>query len=286
MEIATAGAILTPRIRSIRERLPRRLEDLLGVRQDRALEDAVEADGRERRADAIDGRVEVLEELGRDARDELAAEAAVDLVLVDDEDARRLPHGGRDGVPVERYERAEVENLDALSLPRERLGGVQREVHRRAVREDRQIAALAASARLAERHGEVRRYPRLRLRGVVEELRLEVHRDTARAHRRPQQPRRVVRESGHDDADPGERREPAFDVLRVVETASDVAARGDAHRDVRDELPVRAPELVRHLDHLLGRGPEVVGELGALDDDANLLGEARETVGRAEDEVL
>src|ERR1035437_4262286 len=113
----------TPTISSIRERLPRRREDLLGVRQDRALEGAVEADGRERRADAVDGRVEVLEELRRDARDQLPAESAVDLVLVDGEDAGRLLHGGGDGVPVERHERAEVENFDALSLFRERLGG-------------------------------------------------------------------------------------------------------------------------------------------------------------------
>src|SRR5450830_802574 len=101
----------TPTISLVRERLPRRLKDLLGARKDRPLEDAVEADGRESRADAVDGRVEVLEELGRDARRDLAAEAAVHFVLVDDEDARRLLHGGRDGVPVERHEGAEVENL-------------------------------------------------------------------------------------------------------------------------------------------------------------------------------
>ena len=62
----------------------------------------------------------------------------------------------------------------------------------------------------------------------------------------------------------------------------------DASRsgDVRDELAVRPPVLVRHLDHLLGRRPEVVGELGAFDDDADLLGKAGEPVGRAGDEVL
>ena len=79
--------------------------------------------------------------------------------------------------------------------------------------------------------------------------------------------------AGHDDADAGQRREPALDVLRVVEPAADVSAGGEPHRHVGHELAVRAPVLVRHLDHLLGRGPEVVGELGALDDDADVVGE-------------
>ena len=52
--------------------------------------------------------------------DDLAAEAAVDLVLVDDEDAGRLPHRGGDGVEVERDERAQVDDLDLLPLLRER----------------------------------------------------------------------------------------------------------------------------------------------------------------------
>ena len=42
------------------------------------------------------------------------------------------------------------------------------------------------------------------------------------------------------------------------------------------ELAVRAPVLVRHLDHLLGRRPEVVGELGAFDHDADVVGRAGE----------
>ena len=108
----------------------------------------------------------------------------------------------------------------------------------------------------------------------------------ARADRRAQEPRRVVGERRNDDPDAGQRGEPALEVLGVVEAAADVAARGKAHGHVRHELALRPPVLVRHLDHLLGRRPEVVGELRPLDDDADALVEAREAVGRAHDVVF
>ena len=159
-------------------------------------------------------------------------------------------------------------------------------MHGSPVGDDRQVGALAADAGLPERHGESRRHLRPRHRRVVEELRLEVERDALRAHRGAQEPGRVVREGGHDDADSRQRRQPALDVLRVVQAAADVAARREPHRHVRDVLAVRAPVLVGHLDHLLGRRPEVVGELRALDDDADLVGEPAEAVRRAHDVVL
>ena len=102
----------------------------------------------------------------------------------------------------------------------------------------------------------------------------------------PKQSRRVVGKGRHDDAETRQRREQRLEVLRVVEAAADVAARREPHGDVRDELPVRPLVVVRHLDHLLGRGPEVVGELGAFDDDPDVVAKPREAVGRAEDEVL
>ena len=166
------------------------------------------------------------------------------------------------------------------------LPGFEREVDRRAVGDDRQLGALAAHAGLAERHGELRRHLRLGHRVVVEELGLQVERDAARADRRAQKPRRVVGEGRHDDPDAGQRGEPALEVLGVVQAAADVAARGKAHGHVRHELALRPPVLVRHLDHLLGRRPEVVGELRSLDDDADALVEAREAVGRAHDVVF
>ena len=72
---------------SVGEELSRRLENGAGVRQDRPLEDPVESHGRERRANPLDRGVEVLEELARHLGGELAAEAPLHLVYVDDEDA-------------------------------------------------------------------------------------------------------------------------------------------------------------------------------------------------------
>ena len=156
----------------------------------------------------------------------------------------------------------------------------------RSVGDDRQVAALPPHARLAERDGELDRHAGAGHRVVVEKLRLEKEREAARSDRRAQQARGVVRERGVDDPKARQRRQPAFDVLRVVEAAADVASRSQAHRDVGHELAVVAPVLVRHLDHLLGRRPEIVGELGPLDDHADLLVQTREAIRRAEDVVL
>ncbi len=182
-----------------------------------------------------------------------------------DQHPRGLPHGLRDGIPVERDERAQVENLDVATLLRQLSGRLERQVHGTAVGDDREVVARAAPARPAERHGEAGWHVGSRRARVVEELGLQVDRDPTRANSRPQQACGVVGEGGHHDPDSGKGGEPALGVLRVVEAATDVAARSESDGDVGRELSVGAPVLVRHLDHLLGRRPEVVGELRALD---------------------
>ena len=97
----------------------------------------MEADRGELGTDPLDRGVEVLEEAASDLRRDLASEPAVDLVLVGDQDAGGLAHAPLDRLEVERDEGAEVEDLHALPLLREDLGGLQREMDRSAVRDDR-----------------------------------------------------------------------------------------------------------------------------------------------------
>ena len=72
----------------------------------------------------------------------------------------------------------------------------------------------------------------------------------------------------------------------MVETALDVAPGGQADGNVGRELPIAAPILVRAVDELLHRWPEVVSELCPLNDHTDLVAEAAHPVGRTDDVVL
>src|SRR5262252_691341 len=82
--VETATAIL------ISHDLLDRLQHVGGLREDFLLEIRMVRDGRVERRDAANRRVEVLEELVGDARGDLGAESARQLVLVRDDDAVRL----------------------------------------------------------------------------------------------------------------------------------------------------------------------------------------------------
>ena len=88
------------------------------------LERRAERHRRERRADAADRRVEVVERLLLDLGGDLGAEPAEAHGLVDDDDPVGLAHRLDDGVGVERLQRARVDHLDVdavagqLSRPR------------------------------------------------------------------------------------------------------------------------------------------------------------------------
>ena len=92
-------------------------EDVGRLRQDRFLEVRAVGDRAFERADAADGRVEVLEQLAGDARRDLGAEAARQLILVRDDDAVGALDVRGDRVPVVRHDRPQVEHRDADADP-------------------------------------------------------------------------------------------------------------------------------------------------------------------------
>ena len=95
-----------------RKRLDR-LQHVGGSRQDGFLEHRRVGDRAVERRDALDRRVEVFEQLLRDARGDLRAEAARQLILVRDDDPAGLLRVGGDRVPVVRDDRAQIDDRDA-----------------------------------------------------------------------------------------------------------------------------------------------------------------------------
>src|SRR5258706_6552050 len=85
-------------------------EDVRRLREDDLLEVGVVGDRCVERGDPAHGSVQVLEELVADARGQLGAESARELILVRHDHAVGLPDRRRDGVPVKRHDGAEVED--------------------------------------------------------------------------------------------------------------------------------------------------------------------------------
>ena len=87
--------------------------------------------------------------LGDDCRD-LAAEAAGERVLVDDEHLPGRPGGFEDGLLVERVEREQVDNRALDPLARELFGGSEGLVQHQAVGEHGEVVAAPRDARVAD----------------------------------------------------------------------------------------------------------------------------------------
>ena len=134
-----------------RDRLPDRGQNLFLPRHVRPLEHGRERRRRELRADALDRRVEPVERLLLDDGRHLGAEAHPRDGLVRDDEPVRLLDGGDDRLLVEGLERPRVDDLDRDAVLLGLVGGLQRLVHERTGRHDRDIRPLAEGARLAER---------------------------------------------------------------------------------------------------------------------------------------
>ncbi len=109
------------------------------LREDRFFELWRVGDRRIERADAADGRVEILEQLAGDARRNLCTEPARQLILVRDDHAVGLLHQGRDGFPVVRRDRSQVEHRRRDAFLLSLMRGQQRPLHERAPRHDHNV---------------------------------------------------------------------------------------------------------------------------------------------------
>src|SRR5439155_1190863 len=102
--------------------------------------------------DADDGRVEILEGLFRDDRRELAADAAGACRLVEHQHAAGLRDRREQRFTIERRERTQVEYLRVDAGRLELRCRIERGVHHRPERHDREVFARAPDLRCPERH--------------------------------------------------------------------------------------------------------------------------------------
>src|SRR3954465_6926890 len=133
----------------VREELTASLLHVVHLREHDPLERRAERARNVRRGHAHHGTIEVLERLLRDQGTHLGAHATGAVGLVEHHHLARLAHRCEDRLGVERDERAEVDHLHRRAV--DVVGRLQRDAHHRAVRDRREVCALARHARMPER---------------------------------------------------------------------------------------------------------------------------------------
>src|SRR5262249_8075035 len=108
--------------------------------------------GRVESAEDAYGRVQVFERLFLNECGEALADRAGARVLVDEEDAMAPAREREEGRAIQRDERPEIQDRGLDAVFRELLGRARRDVNVGAVRDDREILALAPERGLSERH--------------------------------------------------------------------------------------------------------------------------------------
>ena len=109
--------------------------------------------GRERRANSLDRRVELVEHGGLNLRGQLGAEAAVRHGLVRDDQSVRLRDGLDDRLEVERDERPRIDHLDLDAFSRELARPTRATRGRAATARDSHVSPRPGNLRAAEGHG-------------------------------------------------------------------------------------------------------------------------------------
>ncbi len=176
--------------------------------------------------------------------------------------------GLRDAVPVERRDRAQVDDHRVDPVLLSLLGRQQRALDERAPGQHHDVGAFAPDRGFAERDHELGSLVRALVVGLaVQVLVLEEEHRVVAADRRAQQPRRIDRVGREHDPQPGTMREDALARLAVIRRAApQVAADRHAYDRGAGERVVRPIPQHRHLvAELHHRRPDVVEELD-LDD--------------------
>ena len=188
-----------------------RLQDVARARQDPLLEDRGIGDRAIERRDALHRRVEVVEQLVGDARGDLGAEAARQLILVRDDDAAGLLRVGS-AIASQSYGMIVRRSITATLMPSfSACCAASSERCTSAPQVTTTTSLPVARARRPCRTGSCsrRRDTRLVVGLAVEVLVLEEQHRVVAADRRAQQAGRVLRVRGEHDADARAVREDA-----------------------------------------------------------------------------
>ena len=164
---------------------------------------------------------------------ELAAEAAGQGGLVEDEGAGGFPDGSGDGGVVQRSEGAQV---DDLGVDAHLLDGPQGPVDAHAVGDDAQVVARAGHGGLADLRLVVAGRD-LAAQAAVQGFVLEEEHGVGVGQGRDEEALGVGRVAGVNDLEAGHGGEPGFHCLAVVGAGPDAAAYGQAHGHVGVLVP-------------------------------------------------
>src|SRR5262245_37593951 len=225
-------------------------DHFLDARQKRLLERRCVGDRGVHRRDAHDRRVEVLEGLFGNDRRQLAADAAGAPRLVEQQRAARLGHRREDRLAIQRRQAPEIDDLRLHAVGLQLLRGVERRVHHRAERQDRQVAAFALHFGLPDRD-DVVLLRHVVLDAAVQELVLEVQDRVVVPNRGLEESLRVVGGRGLDHLEAGRVPEVGFGIQRVERAAADTAAgrpAAEARAARAVPVPARRGEVRQHVE--------------------------------------
>ena len=227
--------------------------------QVRVLERRAERNRRERRADSLDRRVELVEHGGLNLRGQLGAVAAVRHGLVRDDQSVRLRDRLGDRLEVERDERTRIDHLDLDAFPRQLVGRRERLVDEPRQRDHGHVSPLSHDLRPAE--GYALGIGRDLLATEVERLVLDIDHGVGIGDGRPEQAGGVGGGARHDHLQPWYVRQPCLEALGVLRGASltraALGAQDQRHRELAARHEVRLRRLV---DELVERKREEVDE--------------------------
>src|SRR6266478_2381578 len=221
---------------SVVQKLADRRKNMLGLRKDNIFELwLIGAEGVHGGA-ALDGGVELVEKLVGDAGGDFRAETPAQHVFICHEDTMIFAHGGGDGVPVIRRERAEIDDFDGDAFALELRGGDFGAMHDGAESDDAHFGAFFHDARFAEGDGVVGTgILGAIVRLAIEMLVLEEHHGIVAAEGGTQKPGDIEGGGGHHDAKAGAVRENGFAALAVINAAAgEITA--DSHAEHRGTL--------------------------------------------------
>jgi len=187
---------------------------------------------------------------------ELAADAAGEPRLVQQQRAARLRDAREHAVPVEGSEAAKVEDLRLDASGRELCRGIERRVHHRAERDDRQVLSFAPDGGFPDGH-DVVLVGHLVFDPAIEVLVLEVQHRIVVPNRRLQQALRIVRGRRLHHLQSGRIEKEGFRVQRMERPAAHAAAAGTPNDDGNPGAVAIAARRCEIREHVEAAGDEI-----------------------------
>ena len=193
---------------------PDRSGDILGSHQDMFFKYFCETDRRIEGRDASHGCVEQLEIVLGDVRGDLSTESTREVGLMHHESLAGSADALFDAPGVQRYDRAQVNDLCVDSFECQLFSRPQAQMNSISIGDDAEIPSRTTDGRASDRDAEIRRGEGGLCPGVILQVfPFKLHGGTAGPEGAAQEPRGILGEGRHDDAESGNICQHALDAL-------------------------------------------------------------------------